>query len=169
MASTFQRMVTRDILAMTNFLPALRISKGLRSFMPLCARLVALWTTGCDGNSEQPVVPNEPGPEEPIDMMMEEAPELAPSILEPPKGPLTGQAPMRLLTRVEYDLTVSDLLGFASPEAQIFPPESGVRYARRGASGRGAGGAPVSAVFVPNRALRAIAHGRSPARRRHDR
>lgn len=41
-----------------------------------------------------------------------------------PQGPMTGRTAMRLLTRYEYDQTVSDLLGVTSIEARQFPPEN---------------------------------------------
>ena len=47
-----------------------------------------------------------------------------PPVLMAPEGPMSGRSPMRLLTRYEYDNTVSDLLGFASSEARSFPPEN---------------------------------------------
>ncbi len=44
--------------------------------------------------------------------------------LSVPEGPMAGRTAMRLLTRYEYDQTVTDLLGFTSVEARQFPPEN---------------------------------------------
>ena len=48
-----------------------------------------------------------------------------PPIVEVPDGPMSGRAPMRLLTRYEYNNTIADLLGFAGLNvSENFPPEN---------------------------------------------
>ncbi len=69
--------------------------------------------------SEAPLSPSEP-PFEAEDPVPEQDPE--PVVCD--EGPFVRQAPVRLLTRFEYDNTVRDLLGEEASLGQAFPPEN---------------------------------------------
>ena len=62
--------------------------------------------------------------DDPSDVVSPPAETPSPPVVEVPGGPMAGRSPMRLLTRYEYDNTVTDLLGVPSDEATRFPPEN---------------------------------------------
>ena len=93
---------------------------------------VVVGSTGCK-KKEQPQMPSLPANYDP---MMNNTPvdenntssgnnsvEMPPTV-GVPEGPKAGRSPMRLLTRYEYDNTVSDVFGVVSNEAESFPPEN---------------------------------------------
>jgi hypothetical protein len=71
-----------------------------------------------------------PGPSPTPDMDMGVLPDMDPPdadmevVIQPPAVPMSGETPMRLLTRYEYDNTVRDVFGLDAQEAQSFPSEN---------------------------------------------
>ena len=101
-------------------------------FAVVVAAGVVVGSTGCK-KKEQPQMPSLPANYDP---MMNNTPvdenntssgnnsvEMPPTV-GVPEGPKAGRSPMRLLTRYEYDNTVSDVFGVVSNEAESFPPEN---------------------------------------------
>lgn len=94
---------------------------------------VVMGSAGCrDRDKEQPDVPATPTNYEPMMNNMpdgnntsggDNAVDMPPTV-GVPDGPKAGRSPMRLLTRYEYDNSVSDVFGVASTEAESFPPEN---------------------------------------------
>ncbi len=86
----------------------------LRASLPLWG---ALLLSACQVGAVQVNSPSEPPSPTPPDV----PPVVTP---EPPRGPMAGLSPMRLLTRYEYDNTLSDLFGVTVAQAQAFPTEN---------------------------------------------
>lgn len=87
----------------------------------LCATLT--WSAGCSSKSSLSVEPK-PSPDSGKPVQVEEMTvDMAPVV---PRGPMAGLAPMRLLTRYEYDNTAAALLGFevAITAVASFPSEN---------------------------------------------
>lgn len=94
-------------------------------YLMMAALMMALWAPGCklgvlelgdktDAPTPDPAEMGAPDMSEPADM----------TVVQPPRGPMAGETPMRLLTRYEYDNTVREVFGLDSPEGQTFPSEN---------------------------------------------
>jgi hypothetical protein len=96
--------------------------------MVMVALLAALCAPGCKlGVLELGRGGVQTGPEQGVDKGPDtpgmDAPDV-PVVIMPPRVPMSGETPMRLLTRYEYDNTVRDVFGLDAQMAQTFPSEN---------------------------------------------
>lgn len=100
--------------------PKSRSARTLSSWLGVLGMCISFSACDCRGGMQQ----------QPADMSVAGDPDMSSgpddmmSVVLVPEGPMAGRTAMRLLTRYEYDQTVSDLLGVTSIEAQQFPPEN---------------------------------------------
>lgn len=94
------------------------------SALILLAALGVMSLPACDCNGGMNQNPTDDGGGVDMSVGVDMTPQdMEPSVMVP-DGPMAGRTAMRLLTRYEYDNTVSDLLSVVSTEARLFPPEN---------------------------------------------